>query len=57
MKPFAIGLDTVMIRFALMMALVIVGVMLQQWWLTFFALPVFLSVLMGVSFKREKETE
>ena len=50
MKPFAASLDIVMMRFALMMGLVIIGVLLQQWWLAFLGLPVFLSAILGVRF-------
>ena len=54
MKPFGIGLGTVLLRFYLMMLVVIAAGFTGQWWLATLALPIFLSIMLGVSFKREK---
>ena len=54
MKPFGIGLGTVLVRFYLMMLVVILGGFTGQWWLATLALPIFLSIMLGLSFKTDK---
>ncbi|MCB0688456.1 MAG: hypothetical protein KDC53_18080 [Saprospiraceae bacterium] len=51
MKMFDLGFGTIIIRFYLMMMLVIVGVLTKFWILPLLALPLFLSIMMGISFK------
>lgn len=50
MKYFSIGLGAIMIRFYLMMGVVIIGGFSGQWWLATLALPIFLSIMLGVTF-------
>ena len=50
-KAFSLSMGVVVQRFFLMMALIIVGVFSGMVWMTFLALPVFLSALMGVSIR------
>lgn len=52
MKFFNINFATVMVRFFLMMAVVIGGLFAGQGWLAVLALPIFLSVMLGISFER-----
>ena len=55
MKPFSLGLGGLIIRFYAMMAVVIIGGFTGQYWIMAFALPIFLSAMMGVSLgKKEK---
>ncbi|MEL6970035.1 MAG: hypothetical protein AAFZ63_15880 [Bacteroidota bacterium] len=54
MEFFSINIATVIIRFFLMMAVIIIGVFSGQWWLTVLGLPIFLSVMLGISFKRKQ---
>ena len=56
MEFFNINIATVIIRFFLMMAVIIAGVFTGQWWLTVLGLPIFLSVMLGISFKKKQET-
>ena len=56
MEFFNINIATVIIRFFLMMAVIIAGVFTGQWWLTVLGLPIFLSVMLGISFKKTQET-
>ena len=53
MKPFAASFDTVVTRYYLMMAVVIVSFYAGVPALAFLALPIFLLAFMGVSFKAE----
>ncbi|MTB49464.1 hypothetical protein [Lewinella sp. W8] len=57
MRFFAIGIDGLFIRFILMMACVIIGGFIGQFWIAGFALPIFLSAMLGVGFGREKKNE
>ena len=56
MEFFNINIATVIIRFFLMMAVIIAGVFTGQWWLTVLGLPIFLSVMLGISFQKKQET-
>jgi 1,4-dihydroxy-2-naphthoate octaprenyltransferase len=51
MQFFALTFDKILIRYYLMMACVIAGVFTAQYWLVALALPVFLSAILGISFK------
>jgi hypothetical protein len=53
MQYFNISLVTVMIRFYLMMGVVIGSLFAGLPWLCILALPIFLSVILGVNFKKE----
>ncbi|HKK76172.1 MAG TPA: hypothetical protein VJ953_13920 [Saprospiraceae bacterium] len=55
MQYFNISLVTVMLRFYLMMGFVIVGVFTGMHLLTILALPTFLSIMLGITFKKEKK--
>jgi ABC-type xylose transport system permease subunit len=57
MRYFAIGIDGLFIRFILMMACVIIGGFIGQFWIAGFALPIFLSAMLGISFRRGSTTE
>lgn len=57
MEFFNINLGTVMFRFYLMMAVIILGVFTGQVWLTVLGLPIFLSTVLGISFKRRTTTD
>lgn len=52
MRCFAISLDVLLVRYFLMMACVIVGLFSGLNFLAFLALPIFLSAILGVSFRR-----
>ena len=53
MRFYAITFDKVVIRFYLMMAAVLVGMFSGYYAIAFLALPLFLSAILGVSFKSE----
>lgn len=55
MEFFKINIATVILRFFLMMAVIIAGVFSGQWWLTVLGLPIFLSIMLGVSLKRGQQ--
>ena len=56
MKAFESNFETVIKRFFLMMAVVIIGGFTGQWWLAVLALPIFLSAMMSVKFSDKKPT-
>ena len=59
MKVFELNIGTMMLRFYLLMAVVIVSFFIGQPWLSILALPIFLSAIMGVRFSssmRAKQT-
>jgi len=55
MKFFEASIGTIVSRFFLMMAVVIIAGFTGQWWLSVFALPILLSAMTGVSFKMNKK--
>lgn len=55
MRFFALTFDVILIRYYLMMAAVIGGVFSGQFWIATLALPLFLSAILGVSFKPEPQ--
>lgn len=54
MKPFSLGLGTLVLRFYAMMAVVILGGFTGQYWIMVFALPIFLSAMMGIKMGGKK---
>ena len=54
MKLFNLSLTTLMIRFYLMMAIIIIAGFSGIWLLSALALPVFFSGLMGLQFSKMK---
>lgn len=50
---FELGWQNALLRFFLLMFLVILGVFTKIWFIAFLALPVFLSIMLGVAFKFE----
>ncbi len=55
LKPFSLTFGTMILRFYLMMAVVIVAGFTGYWLLGLLALPIFLSVLLGIGFKPESK--
>ncbi|MEM1357577.1 MAG: hypothetical protein AAGF89_05235 [Bacteroidota bacterium] len=53
MRFFALSLEYMLIRYFLMMACVIGGLFVGQPLIAFLALPLFLSAILGVSFRAE----
>ena len=53
MRFYAITFDKVVIRFYLMMAAVLIGMFSGYYAVAFLALPLFLSAVLGISFKPE----
>ena len=51
MKFFEASIGTIVVRFFLIMAIVIVAGFLGQWWLSLIALPVLIGAMLGISFK------
>ena len=52
-----IGLETVILRYYLMMLVVIAGGFLGSWLIALLALPIFLSAILGISFQFNKKEE
>jgi len=57
MKTFELSIGTVILRFYLMMMIVIAAGFIGQWWLAALALPVFLSIMAGISFSKTEKKE
>lgn len=57
MKTFELGFGTVLLRFYLMMMIVIAAGFIGQWWLASLALPVFLSIMAGITFSPKRKQE
>lgn len=55
MKPFSLGLGTLILRFYAMMGVVILGGFTGQYWIMALALPIFLSAMMGVKMGGRKQ--
>jgi hypothetical protein len=55
MKFFEASIGTIISRFFLLVALVIVAGFSGQWWISIFALPVLLSAMTGVRFGSKKK--
>lgn len=56
MKTYSIDFRTTMLRFYGMMALVFIAFFLHVYWLALLALPVLLSVMLGIKFKDDEPT-
>ena len=56
MRLYAITYDKVVIRFYLMMGCVLLGMFSGYYAIALLALPLFLSAILGVSFKQEPTT-
>ena len=56
MKMFRLSFETLMIRYYLMMAAVIVAGFVGNWWIALVALPIFLTCLTGMTFGRTKDS-
>jgi hypothetical protein len=54
MKAFSLGLSGLILRFYAMMAVVIIGGFTGQFWIMGFALPIFLSAMMGVKLGKKE---
>ena len=50
MKMFRLNFETLLLRYYLMMAAVIIAGFVGNWWLALIALPIFLTCLAGVRF-------
>lgn len=57
LKTFDLNIGTVILRFYLMMAVVIIAGFSGYWLMAFMALPIFLSIMLGISFKKKSEDE
>ena len=55
-KDFNLSIKTVVLRFYFMMAVVLFGGFTGMWWIATLALPIFISIMLGTSFKWEKKT-
>ena len=55
MQPFSLSLTGWIFRFYLMMAVIIAAGFTANWWLALFAVPIFASAMMGVSFSYGKK--
>lgn len=54
MEFFNVSVSTIISRFFLMMAIIILGIFTGQYWLVALGLPVFLSAMLGIGFKGKK---
>jgi hypothetical protein len=52
---FRLDLVSLMIRFYLVMAVVIIAGFIGNWWLSLLAIPIFLSTLLAVKFSRNNK--
>ena len=57
MKYFKAKLSTIVLRFYLMMAVVLIAGFTGLWWLAVLALPIFLSCMLCVSFSGGNKLE
>ena len=55
LKPFSLSFGTTILRFYLMMGVIIVAGFTGYWLLGLLALPIFLSVLLGIGFEPESK--
>lgn len=54
LKTFDLSIGTIVLRFYLMMGVIIVAGFSGYWLTAFLALPIFLSIMMGVSFQKDE---
>ena len=57
MRMFEASIGTVVLRFYLMMFVVIGSLFAGVPWLAVLAMPIFLSAMLGISFKKEKTSD
>ena len=50
MKLFEANLATVVTRYYLMMAVIMIGVFTNAWWVAILGLPIFLSAILAIKF-------
>lgn len=55
MKAYNLGIAAVIVRFYFMMLIVIAAGFLGQWWISIFALPILMSIMLGVTFGKKEE--
>ncbi len=55
LKTFNLSIGAVILRFYLMMGVVIIAGFSGYWVIAVLALPIFLSIMMGVTFSKDKE--
>lgn len=55
MKMFRLNFETLLLRYYLMMAAVIVAGFVGNWWLALLALPIFLTCLTGARFGKGRK--
>jgi 1,4-dihydroxy-2-naphthoate octaprenyltransferase len=57
MKAFQLKISTLLLRFYLMMAIVVIAGFTGQWWLAVLSLPVFISAILGIQFGKNDKKE
>ncbi len=55
LKTFNLSIGTVILRFYMMMGVVIIAGFSGYWSIAFLALPIFLSIMMGITFTKDDE--
>lgn len=55
MKAFDLGVAGMIVRLYLMMMVVVIAGFTHQWWIAFLAFAIFLSTMLGLTFKRGKK--
>ncbi|HMO37942.1 MAG TPA: hypothetical protein PKC76_06945 [Saprospiraceae bacterium] len=55
MKAFNLSIGTIVLRFYLMMLIVIIAGFVGQWWLAILAFPVFMSIMLGLTFGKNTQ--
>jgi hypothetical protein len=54
---YNLGIGTLILRFYLMMAVVILAGFSGQWWICLLALPILMSIMTGYSFKKKGDSQ
>lgn len=57
MKAYELKVSTIILRFYLMMLIVIGAGFIGQWWLAALALPILISIMLGITFGKGKEAK
>lgn len=55
LKTFNLSIGAVILRFYLMMGVVLIAGFSGYWLIALLALPIFLSIMMGITFTKDKE--
>ncbi len=55
LKTFNLSIGTVILRFYMMMGVVIIAGFSGYWAIAFLSLPIFLSIMMGITFTKDNE--